>query len=230
MSTTPRILVVDDERAVRHALDVNLTAAGYATTCVPSYEGALETLRSAPFDVVLSDVRIGFTEVIQHDSILRPNQCGGPLVNLDGEVVGINTAKEVLLTGSQGLGFAIPAYMVRGVVDEILDKGFVERGWFGITLGELTTEGAASFGSESTVFVRKVWPDSPAAAAGFERGDILLRIGGATVMESKDVLNHIAALDPGTKTAVDVWRDHRPELLLVDVGKRPPPATPTPGR
>jgi len=163
-----------------------------------------------------------YEDFIQTDAAINAGNSGGPLVNLDGEVVGINTAKEVVLTGSQGLGFAIPAYMVREVVDEILEKGFVERGWFGISVADLPTKRADSLGAASTAYVRQVIPDSPAAAAGFEDGDIVLSIGGMVVTESKDVLDQIAKLDPGTKTAVDVWRDHREKLLLVEVGKRVP--------
>ncbi len=165
-----------------------------------------------------------YEDFIQTDAAINAGNSGGPLVDLSGQVVGINTAKELVREGNQGLGFAIPAYMVREVVDEILEKGYVERGWFGIGVRSLTPSQAAALGlpREPHVTVWQVLAQSPAEEGGLRVGDVVLAIGGTPIQEQREVLDSIARLVPGSKVAVDVWRDQKLELLLVDVGHRSP--------
>ena len=152
-----------------------------------------------------------YEDFLQTDAAINLGNSGGPLIDLDGRVVGINTAKEVVPGGSQGLGFAIPAYMVRDVVSQLLEKGFVERGWFGI---EVSGEG-------DSVRVNKVIEDSPAAHAGMESGDIVLAIGEHPIGSRRDLFDAIAALPPGTRVSVKVERHGTTRQVEVEVGQRP---------
>jgi S1-C subfamily serine protease len=164
-----------------------------------------------------------YEDFLQTDAAINAGNSGGPLVDLDGAIVGINTAKELVRGGNQGLGFAIPSYMVQEVVSEILAKGHVERGWFGIRMRDLSARETESLGLERSprVAVRHVLPNSPAQSAGLEIDDVVLAIGGTEINEQRDLLDAVARLDPGTKVAVDVWRERKLEVLLVDVARRP---------
>jgi len=157
-----------------------------------------------------------YEDFLQTDAAINAGNSGGPLVDLDGRVVGINTAKEVVPGGSQGLGFAIPAYMVRDVVGQLVEKGFVERGWLGIEVGQ------NRFG----VVVTRVTEKSPAEAAGLRQRDMVVAIGGQKIETVRELFRTIADLQPGSKVAVDIRRNGKAEVLQVEVaqrGTRPPP-------
>ncbi len=153
-----------------------------------------------------------YEDFLQTDAAINAGNSGGPLIDLDGRVVGINTAKEVVPGGSQGLGFAIPAYMVRDVVRQLVEKGFVERGWFGITVGN---------GRGGDIVVSTVRENSPAKSAGLRPGDTVVAIGGREIDNVRELFDAIASLKPGSKVAVDIRRDGALEVLLVEVAQRP---------
>jgi len=165
-----------------------------------------------------------YEDFIQTDAAINAGNSGGPLVDIEGRVVGINTAKEMVEDGNQGLAFAIPAYMVREVVDEILENGRVERGWLGIRVASLTSLQAAGLGlpRDPHVAIGEVVGESPAREAGLRSGDVVLAIGGTPIRRVREVFDVVARLVPGSKVAVDVWRDRQLEVLLVDVARRPP--------
>ena len=109
-----------------------------------------------------------YENFIQTDASINPGNSGGPLVNLRGEVIGINTA---ILAAGQGIGFAIPANMAKRVIDQLIDRGKVTRGWIGVSLQPLTEELVQSLGLENThgAVVARIHPGSPAEAAGCSR-------------------------------------------------------------
>ncbi len=148
-----------------------------------------------------------YEDFLQTDAAINAGNSGGPLIDLEGRIVGINTAKEVVSEGNQGLGFAIPAYLVREVVSELLEKGYVERGYFGIQL-------------ENDGVTVDVVSGTPARNAGIRKGDVLVAIAGEPVSTRKELFDTIARLRPGTRVAVDVLRRGAKELLLVEVGDR----------
>src|SRR5207248_2538145 len=118
-----------------------------------------------------SDVGITtYENFIQTDASINPGNSGGPLVNLRGEVIGINTA---IVASGQGIGFAIPANMVKRVTSQLIDRGKVTRGWIGIAMEPLTTELAQALGLRDTrgAVVARVYPGGPAAAAGLRKDD-----------------------------------------------------------
>ena len=164
-----------------------------------------------------------YEDFIQTDAAINNGNSGGPLVDLDGRVIGITTAKEWTTRGNQGLGFAIPAYMVREVVDDIVAKGYVERGFFGFQLRTLGAGWARQQGLDPRpyVSVKEIEPNTPADLAGFREGDVVLAVGQQPIADQRTLFASIARLDPGSKVAVDVWREGAKQTLLVEVGMRP---------
>jgi serine protease Do len=165
-----------------------------------------------------------FENFIQTDAAINFGNSGGPLINLDAKVVGINTAI-VGAGGNIGIGFAIPINMAKNIYDQLVDGGTVERGWLGISMGELTDETAPFFGLKKNakgVLIAEVIPDSAAEKAGLKHNDIIIEVDGKPI-ESRDAFrNQIAMLQPGSRVKLVVWRDKRRKPLTVKLGKRPP--------
>ncbi|MCS7238543.1 MAG: DegQ family serine endoprotease [Thermoguttaceae bacterium] len=172
-----------------------------------------------------SDVGIAdYEDFIQTDAAINPGNSGGPLVNMRGEVIGINTAIASRTGGFMGVGFAIPSNMAKAVMDAILTHGRVERGFLGVTLQPLTEELAESFGYKGTkgALVADVTPDQPAAKAGIKPGDIIVEYNGTPVESVTQLRNAVAMTRPGTKVNIVVVREgRRVELRGVEIGQFP---------
>ncbi|MCA1798625.1 MAG: trypsin-like peptidase domain-containing protein [Xanthomonadaceae bacterium] len=168
-----------------------------------------------------------FENFIQTDAAINPGNSGGALVNARGELVGINTAYYARSGGSQGIGFAIPVDLARGVMQHLVEHGRVIRGWLGVEPQALTRELADALALPVTggVIVAAVYANSPAAEAGLQSGDIITHVAGEPVADPRDALNRIAALPPGSEVALVIWRDGASESVAVKVGERR-----TPGR
>jgi len=158
--------------------------------------------------------------LIQTDAAINQGNSGGPLVNLQGQVIGINTLI-VRSTGSgaiaEGLGFAIPINTAREVAEQLIQKGYVSRPYLGIRWQLVTPRVAAIYnlGIEWGVYITQVFPDSPASKADLRRGDILVQIGDVKLDEHHSYINALYRYQPGDTIAVVVWRDGR--LLTVQV-------------
>lgn len=172
-----------------------------------------------------SDVGIAdYEDFIQTDAAINPGNSGGPLVNMRGEVIGINTAIASRSGGFMGVGFAIPSNMAKAVMEAILAHGRVERGYLGVTLQPLTEELAQSFGFEGTrgALVADVVADQPAAKAGIQPGDIIVEFNGKPVESVTQLRNMVAMTRPGTKVNIVVVREgRRVELKGVEIGQFP---------
>jgi len=163
-----------------------------------------------------------YESYIQTSAAINPGNSGGALVNMSGELVGINTAIASRSGGSQGVGFAIPVNTVARVVDDLLEHGSVRRGWLGVVIQEVSPQLAGQFDApEGTVLVSQVTEGSPAEDAGLLRGDILLELGGEVVDGISRFRNSIAELDPGTEVELLVQRDGREMEVEVELGARP---------
>jgi serine protease Do len=166
-----------------------------------------------------------FENYIQTDAAINPGNSGGPLVNLRGEVVGVNTAISSRGGGNDGIGFAIPSRMVHRVIDGIIENGHVSRGWLGVGIQPLTEELAASFGLEDTsgVLVSEVFPDGPAADAGVKPGDVIVQVSGNAVRTVQDLMNAVAETAPGRRVPLETLRDGDHRRFEVALGERPAP-------
>ena len=166
-----------------------------------------------------------FENFIQTDAAINEGNSGGALINADGELVGINTAviaKNMDATGVEGIGFAIPVNLARGVMRDILDHGHVVRGWSGIVADDFTNEQAAQYGlARGGVIVTNLYTNGPAANAGLRPGDILLAIGDHAVRNAQDALTQLASHKPGGSVKLRVQRGTKEQIVECRVVERP---------
>ena len=163
-----------------------------------------------------------YESYIQTDAAINPGNSGGALVNLDGELIGVNTAIASRSGGYQGIGFAIPVSTIRSVVSDLLEFGEVRRGWLGVSLQEVNPELAQQFDLDdaSGVLLAEILPDSPAERGGLRRGDVITEIDGTAFESLTEFRNKIADLDPGTETRLTVIRDGNERNVSVRLGSR----------
>lgn len=164
-----------------------------------------------------------YQDFIQTDAAINPGNSGGPLINLHGEIVGINTAILSRSGGYMGIGFAIPINMVKDVKNSLLTKGRVVRGWLGVIIQNLNDDLAASFGISHNegALVSDVSPDSPAAKAGLQQGDIIIKFGETKIADINQLRNLVASTTPGSKIPVIVHREGKETTIMVDVTELP---------
>jgi len=164
-----------------------------------------------------------YDDFIQIDASINSGNSGGPTFNAAGEVVGINTAIYSPNGGSVGIGFAIPANLAKGVVDQLKTEGRVERGWLGVSLQGLTPELAESLSltQPKGALISQVTEESPAAKGGLKAGDVVLKANGQPVDDTRDLARAVAAVKPGKEVELTVWRDGRERTLDVAVGSAP---------
>jgi serine protease Do len=157
---------------------------------------------------------------IQTDVAVNPGNSGGPLFNMDGEVVGINSQIFSTSGGSMGLSFAIPIDLAVRVKDQLVQHGKVTRGRIGVGIQPLDQALAESFGLDKPrgALVSKVEPGTPAAKAGLKEGDVIVEFGGRSVDKSNDLPLVVADTAPGSKVAVKIWRDRGEKTLELTVG------------
>ncbi|MCK6474361.1 MAG: DegQ family serine endoprotease [Planctomycetes bacterium] len=162
-----------------------------------------------------------YEDFLQTDAAINPGNSGGPLVNLKGEVVGINTAIASRSGGYMGIGFAIPIELAKTVKDSLIASGKVERGWLGVVIQNLDEDMAASFGYKGTdgVLVGDVTKGGPAEAAGFKQGDIIVTYDGKPMKNMNVLRMAVAATAPNRKAAVEIFRDGAMKALTVTVGE-----------
>jgi len=164
-----------------------------------------------------------YEDFIQTDAAINPGNSGGPLVNLRGEVVGINTAIMSRGGGNNGVGFAIPIAMARSVMSDLIEKGRVVRGYLGVIIQDLDEGMAKSFGYDGTdgALVSDVAEGGPAEKAGLKPGDIITRFDGERVIGVDRLRLAVADVEPGTKVKVEVFRDGSTKTLNVRIGELP---------
>ena len=164
-----------------------------------------------------------FENFIQTDAAINPGNSGGALVDVNGNLIGINTAIYSRSGGNMGIGFAIPVSTARQVLEGIVRDGQVTRGWVGIEPSELTPELAETFGLKPTngVVITGVLQNGPAANAGLRPGDLLLAVAGQPVKNVGELLTRIAALTPGENVKLEVVRRNQNLTLNVTAVQRP---------
>jgi serine protease Do len=166
---------------------------------------------------------VDYEDFIQTDAAINPGNSGGALVNLHGQLVGINTAILSRTGGYQGIGFAIPSNMAKPIMQSLLEHGKVVRGFLGVSIQDLSPALARAMGLPKLqgVLVSDVHPKSPAAKAGFKRGDIILRVGTQPVRTSARLRNLIAAKGPGAEVSIEIVRNRKHKTLKVTLGTLP---------
>jgi len=161
-----------------------------------------------------------YDDFIQTDASINPGNSGGPLLNLKGEVVGINTA---IVSGGQGIGFAIPINVVQNLLPQLKSKGKIARGWLGVVIQKITPEIAKSFNLKETegALVSDVMEQGPAEKAGIKRGDVITSFNGKKIKDNETLPRLVAATEIGKKVKVEIIRDGKPLGIEVVIDELP---------
>lgn len=164
-----------------------------------------------------------YTGLIQTDAAINPGNSGGPLVNIKGEVIGINVAIFSTSGGYQGVGFAIPINTAKDIVDTLIAGKKVLYGWLGVSVQEIDQKLAEYFNlpDEEGVLAAKVLPNSPAEKGGLKEGDIIRRFDGKNVKDLKSFLDMVTKAKVGSKVKIAIIRNSRPMAVDVEIGERP---------
>jgi serine protease Do len=165
-----------------------------------------------------------YEDFIQTDASINPGNSGGAMIDLHGNLVGINTA---ILTGggggNQGVGFAIPISLAKNVMDQILTHGKVVRGYLGVYIQDVTPDVAKAFGLEQAggALIGDVSPDTPAAKAGLKKGDVILKLNGQPVDSRNQLTLQVSQTPPGTPVKLGIWRDGKMQDVSITLGELP---------
>lgn len=162
-----------------------------------------------------------FDDFLQIDAAINQGNSGGPTFDMNGDVVGINTAIVSPSGGSVGIGFAIPSNLAKTVVAELREKGSIERGWLGVEIQQVTPELAQGLGLDEPkgALVANIDPTSPAAKVDLKSGDIILDFNGTKVTEMRDLPRLVADAEPGSQVTLDILRDGHEKEIAVEIGK-----------
>lgn len=164
-----------------------------------------------------------YEDFIQTDAAINPGNSGGPLVNIKGEIIGINTAIFSKTGGYQGIGFAVPSNLVRSVMEDLIKYGKKTRGWLGVSIQRLTPELAEKFGIKDSdgALVGDVVKDSPAEKAGIMRGDIVLEYNGKKVKDADSLRNTVAQTKAGVQVNIKILRKGKEYNITVTITESP---------
>ena len=164
-----------------------------------------------------------YDHFIQTDAPINKGNSGGPLFNIDGEVIGINSAIISQTGGSIGLGFAIPSNSAKKIVQQLKDFGRTKRGWLGVQIQPVSKDFAESLGleNEKGAFVSNVNPKGPSKTAGIEAGDVILRFNDIEIVKMTDLPRVVAESDVGSIALVEVWRKNKKIIIEVELGELP---------
>lgn len=160
-----------------------------------------------------------YDNFIQTDASINPGNSGGPLLNLKGEVIGINTA---IVAAGQGIGFAIPSSMAQDIIDQLRTEQKVRRGWLGVTIQNIDADTARALGLDKPegALVADVTRGDPAEKAGIRAGDVIIAINDMPVENSSDLTRKIGGITPGSKIKITLWRDEKKKNVNVTLGER----------
>jgi serine protease Do len=164
-----------------------------------------------------------YEDFIQTDAAINPGNSGGPLVNIKGELIGINTAIFSRTGGYQGIGFAVPSNMAKSVMTQLIKEGKVTRGWLGVTIQNFTPELAKEFGLDKTTgaLVTDVFKESPAEKADLKRGDVILEVDGKEIKNVETLRNIIAQSKVGSKVKLKISREGKIFFVKATVAEFP---------
>ncbi len=202
----------------------NKTKVGDWVMAVGNPFGLGGTVTSGIISAMGRDIGSGpYDEFLQIDASINRGNSGGPAFNLEGEVVGVNTAIFSPSGGSVGIGFAIPASVVTEVVDSLKANGAVTRGWLGVRIQPVTSELAEGLGLDSAkgAIVTEVTEGSPALSAGLKQGDTILKVGDEEVSDARDLSKTVAKVAPGKAVELSILRDGKPTTISVTIGTMP---------
>lgn len=229
VGTDPRtdlaVLKVDDKRKFVYVdfADDSKVNVGDWVVAVGNPFGLGGTVTAGIVSARGRDIGAGvYDDFIQIDAAVNRGNSGGPTFDLEGQVVGINTAIFSPSGGNVGIAFAIPSSTAKQVVEQLMKKGSVERGWIGIQIQPVTKEIADSIGLKDAKGAMVADPlDGPAAKAGIKAGDAIITVNGETVADARDLARRVANVAPGEAATLGVWRDGKQVDIKVKVAAMP---------
>ena len=219
------LLKVETEKPLAHAEfgDSTRTRAGDWVVAIGNPFGLGGSVTAGIVSARGRDIRTGpYDDYLQIDAPINRGNSGGPLFDLSGRVIGVNTAIFSPHGGSVSIGFAIPAELARPIIDALMEDGRVERGWLGVQIQSVTPLIAESLGLEEPAgaLVADMVPASPAAEAGITIGDVILTVDGISMAGAKALTRAVAAVKPDTSVTMAVWRHGRQDSLTVKIGEK----------
>ena len=160
---------------------------------------------------------------MQIDAAVNRGNSGGPTFNLNGDVIGVNTAIYSPSGGSVGIAFAIPARTATEVIEQLKSKGTVSRGWLGVKIQNIDEDTASSLGLNEPkgALITEITPNGPSSGSGLKAQDAILQINGAKIADSRELARKIAEFAPNTNVDVKVWRNGKEETVKVKLGTLP---------
>ncbi len=202
--------------------DSDKARVGHSVFAIGNPFGLGGTVTSGIISAFNRDINAGpYDSFIQTDASINRGNSGGPLFNLDGEVLGINTAIFSPTGGSVGIGFSIPANLAKPIIEQLRKFGKTQRGWLGVRIQELTPEISKSLGlkNEDGVLISMVNPGEPAEKAGLKSGDVILEFNGKKIKDVKSLQRTVAESAVESKAKVRVWRDKKERSFTVKLGE-----------
>jgi serine protease Do len=164
---------------------------------------------------------IRIKDFLQTDAAINPGSSGGPLINLDGEVIGINTAIASHSGSNSGVAFSIPINLVKRVINQLLEKGSVTRGYLGLQVAQSFEPAAAAnlgLSRAEGALIERIFPDTPAAAAGLLARDVVLKVDDEPIRNENHFINYISSLPAGRRIRLNIWRERRAMIINAEVG------------
>ena len=164
-----------------------------------------------------------YEDFIQTDAAINPGNSGGPLINLNGEIIGVNTAIFTRSGSYQGVGFAVPINMARQIMEDLIKKGSVSRGWLGVGIQDIDGRLAKAFGLENTngSLITMVFKNTPAGKAGIQKGDVVIALNGKPIRNSAQFRNMVAVARANTIVEIEIFRKGKTETIKVKLEERP---------
>ena len=182
------------------------------------------TVTAGIISAISRDIGSGpYVKFLQTDASINRGNSGGPLFNIEGQVIGINSAIISQTGGSIGLGFAIPSNSAKKIVQQLKDFGRTKRGWLGVQIQPVSKDFAESLGleNEKGAFVSNVNPKGPSKIAGIEAGDVILRFNDIEIIKMTDLPRVVAESDVGSIALVEIWRKNKKIIIEVELGELP---------
>ena len=221
------VLKIDAETSKLTAVewgDSDTMRVGDWTIAIGNPLGLGGTVTAGILSAISRDIGGGpYVKFLQTDASINRGNSGGPLFNLDGKVIGINTAIVSQTGGSIGLGFAIPSNSAKKIVQQLKEFGKTKRGWLGIQIQPVTKDFAESLGlpDQKGAFVSNVNPKGPSKDAGLEPGDVILKFNNNDIMKMSDLPRVVAESDVGSRAYLEVWRKNKKINIEVVLGELP---------
>jgi serine protease Do len=221
--TDVALIKVDMDRDLPAATlgDSNALEVGDWVLAIGNPFGLKDTLTAGIVSAIGREIGAGpYDDFIQTDASINPGNSGGPLLNMKGNVVGINTA---IVAGGTGIGFAIPINLAKELLPQLKDTGHISRGWLGVFIQHVTPELASSFGLKEPkgALVSEIMKDGPAEDSGLKHGDIIVEYEGKPVDSFGDLPRMVANTPPGTKITLKVLRKGKTKSMQIQLGELP---------